>query len=148
MEKIVNACAWLANLANASKQYQIWCASYHLIASWCPYKEITWYKQSNMCLSLVCACLVLLGSYEFQSLYNLARAWYFTDGRKHSIGLHPPGCFVSKAKDCYVFVSIELTTKHACTSAHSVLTTPPEAVQGMELKCLLLQETQYWCWCS
>ena len=78
MGRIVNACTWLANLAIANKQYQIWCASYQLIASWYPYKEITWYKQSNMCLLLVCACLVLLDSYEFQSLCNLVRAGYFT----------------------------------------------------------------------
>ena len=33
MEKIVNACARLANLENASKQYQIWESYHQLIAS-------------------------------------------------------------------------------------------------------------------
>ena len=70
MGKIVNTCTWLASLASASKQYQIWWASYQLIASRCPYKVITWYKQSNMYLSLVHTCLI--------SLCNLALAGYFT----------------------------------------------------------------------
>ena len=62
-----NAGAWLANLANASCHNQIWYTSYQLIASWCPYKEISWYKQHYMCAALVCACSVLLEYYDFQS---------------------------------------------------------------------------------
>ena len=77
MGKIVNACAWLTDLANASQQYQIRCAS----ITWLPAdanEEITWYKQSNMCLSLVHAYSVLWDMDEFQSLCNLAWAGYFT----------------------------------------------------------------------
>ena len=62
-----NACMWLANLANSSYHNQIWYASYQAIASWCPYKEITWYKQHYMCAAFVCTCSVLLEYYEFQS---------------------------------------------------------------------------------
>ena len=40
MGNIVNACAWLANLSNSSRQYQIWCASYQLIASWCHIRRL------------------------------------------------------------------------------------------------------------
>ena len=62
-----NACAWLANIANANCHNQIWYVSYQLIASLGPYKEITWYKQHYMCTALVCTCSVLQEYYEFQS---------------------------------------------------------------------------------
>ena len=42
--------------------------------SWCPYKEITWYKQDYMCTVLVHAFSVLQEYYKFQSfaiLHNL-----------------------------------------------------------------------------
>ena len=78
MGKIVNACAWLAELTSASKRYQIWTTQHHLIASWCPYMEMHRGKQCYMCLSLVRACPVLTDSYDFQSTSNLALAGYFT----------------------------------------------------------------------
>ena len=62
-----NACTWWANLANATCHNQIWYASYQLIARWCPYKEITWYKQHSMCAVPVHACSVFPDYYEFQS---------------------------------------------------------------------------------
>ena len=66
-----NACTWLANVANASYHNQIWYASYQLIASWYPYKEITRYKQHYMCATLVGALSVLPENYEFQSVVIL-----------------------------------------------------------------------------
>ena len=62
-----NACTWLANLANASCHNWIWYPTYQLIASWCPYKKITWYKQHYMCTALAHACSVLPECYGFQS---------------------------------------------------------------------------------
>ena len=62
-----NACAWLADVANAICHNKIWCASYQLLPRWSPYKEITWYKQHNMCAMHVCSCSVLLEYFDFQS---------------------------------------------------------------------------------
>ena len=86
-EDVGNACTWLANLVNASCHNQIWYVSYQLIASWCPYKEITWYNQHYMCAELVHACSVSLEYYDFQSfailceldsLHNLSSRWYYS----------------------------------------------------------------------
>ena len=69
-----NACTWLANLANASCHNQIWYASYQLIASWCPYKEITCYKQHYICTEFVWSCSVLLEYYDF-NLSQSCMSW-------------------------------------------------------------------------
>ena len=51
-----SACTWSVNMTNASCDNQMWKSLYQLIASWCPNKEITWYKQQYMCAMLVHTC--------------------------------------------------------------------------------------------
>ena len=68
-----NACVWLVNLTNASCHNQIWKSPHQLIASWCPVKEITWYKQQYMCTVLVCTCSVSSDFYDFQSFAILCK---------------------------------------------------------------------------
>ena len=73
-----NACAWLANLANASCHNQIWYASNQLIASWCPYKDIKC-VQTTLHVCSTCFCLFCItGVLWFSIFRNLAWAGYFT----------------------------------------------------------------------
>ena len=63
MGKIVNACAWLANLANASKQYQIWESYHQLIAevnnTTCAFHlfALVLYYQTTISFNLLQSCI-------------------------------------------------------------------------------------------
>ena len=72
-----NACTWLVNLATASCHNQMWYASYQLIASWCPYKEITWYKQHYLCAStwLVNLATASCHNQMWYASYQLIASW-------------------------------------------------------------------------
>ena len=87
-----NACARLVNMTNASCHNQIWKSLHQLIANWYPNKEITWYKQQDMCAMLVHACSVLPDFYDFQSFTILCKLdilqkalWIMTQLSAHNI---------------------------------------------------------------
>ena len=115
---LVNACMWLADLATASKHYQIWESHHQLIVSWCPYKEKHKGKQSNMCLSLVCTCSILADSYECQSTCNLALARYFTKLFDVFPVQSPHLTAIQKTSEYYCSVHLHLGCQLLVSMAH------------------------------